>query len=107
MQNLREVTRLSLARGLRQCSEEDRLALALSAVCGSAMSAHVTVIGLDEHRRLHMEIDTPEWMQSFVGMRQMLQHDLQRTAGVTLTGLHFELAGKRVGEGKSLMRRSR
>ena len=93
MEGIREMARINLARSLRTLAEEDRLALALPAVCGSALAAHCAVGHLDEQRRLHLSVDGPQWMSSLLGMREMLQHDLARVAGVPLAGLHFEEAG--------------
>ncbi len=93
MQPLREVIRGSLARSLRSLAEEDRLAAALPVVCGTALAAHCTVAQLDADRTLHLGVDGPEWLGSLLGMREMLQHDLQRVAGVPLAGLHFQQAG--------------
>ena len=89
MQRLREVIRGSLARSLRTLPEEDRVAAALPVVCGTALAAHCRVAGLDGERTLHLEVDAPEWLTSLVAMRDHLQHDLQRVAGVPLAGLHF------------------
>ena len=94
MQDLRELTRLSLARSLRGLPEQDRLALALTAVCGSAMAAHCSVSHLSEAGALTLKVDGPEWMDPLLGMRAILLHDLQRVAGVRLTELHFEVAGR-------------
>ncbi len=89
MQRLREVIRGSLARSLRTLTEEDRLAAALPVVCGTALAAHCEVLHLDGERTLHMQVDAPDWMATLMGMRDLLQHDLQRVAGVPLAGLHF------------------
>jgi hypothetical protein len=93
MQRMREVIRGSLARSLRLLSEEDRLASALPVVCGSALAGHCEVACLDEHRTLHVRVDSAEWLSSAVGMKGVLQHDLERVAGVPLSGLHFVGAG--------------
>lgn len=93
MQGLREIARQGLARSLRRMAEEDRLALALPAVCGSAMAAHCAVARLDESGTLHLQVDEPEWLDSLVRVRELLQNDLQRVSGVVLAGLHFEVAG--------------
>ena len=90
MQGMRDVIRGSLARGLRLLPEEARLASALPVVCGSALSSHCEVIRLDEERTLHVRVDAAEWMASAVGMKAVVQHDLQRVAGVHLAGVHFE-----------------
>ena len=93
MQRMRDVIRGSLARSLRLLSEEDRVAAALPVVCGSVLAGHCEVDRLDEEGRLHLRVDNPEWMSPLLGMREILQHDLQRVAGVPLTGLHFVQAG--------------
>lgn len=93
MQRMREVIRGSLARSLRQLTEEDRIASALPVVCGSALAGHCEVIGLNEQRTLQVRVDSPEWLAPLLGMKEMLQHDLQRVAGVPLSGLHFVQAG--------------
>ena len=95
MQRMREVIRGSLARSLRTLTEEDRLAAALPVVCGTALAAHCEVAWLDETRTLHLRVDAPEWLRPLLGMRDRVQHDLQRVAGVPLTGLHFVEAGSR------------
>lgn len=93
MQHMGDVIRGSLARSLRLLGQEDRLAAALPVVCGSAMASHCEVGSLDERGTLHLLVDSEEWLRSMLPMREMLQHDLQRVAGVLLTGLHFVQAG--------------
>ena len=93
MQRMREVIRGSLARSLRNLAEEDRLGAALPVVCGSALAAHCAVERLDDAGTLHLRVDAPEWLAPLLGMRDRVQHDLQRVAGVPLTGLHFVQAG--------------
>lgn len=93
MQGMREVIRGSLARSLRLLSEEDRLASALPVVCGSALAGHCEVARLDEDRTLHVRVDSAEWLISAISMKNVLQHDLQRVAGVPLSGLHFVETG--------------
>ncbi len=99
MQRMREVIRGSLARSLRRLPEEDRLAAALPLVCGTALAAHCEVASLDRHGTLHLLVDGPEWLGSLLGMRDLVQHDLQRVAGVPLAGLHFQQAGTTPGRG--------
>src|SRR5579875_3648797 len=93
MQSMRDVIRGSLARSLRLLAEEDRIAAALPVVCGTVLAAHCEVDRLDDEGMLRMRVDSPEWMSPLLGMREILQHDLQRVAGVPLTGLHFVQAG--------------
>ena len=93
MERMRDVIRGSLARSLRVLSEEDRLASALPVVCGSALASHCEVMHLDEERTLHVRVDSPEWMNPLLGMKEIVRHDLQRIAGVPLSGLHCVQAG--------------
>lgn len=81
----------SLARSLRTLSEEDRLAAALPVVCGTALAAHCQVERLDPERTLHLCVKGREWLGPLLGMRDRLQGDLARIAGVRLDGLHFEM----------------
>lgn len=93
MQRMRDVIRGTLARSLRRLAEEDRLAAALPVVCGSAAASHCEVAHLDEGGTLHLRVDGEEWLASLLTIREILQHDLQRVAGVPLAGLHFLEAG--------------
>lgn len=93
MERMRDVIRGSLARSLRLLTAEDRIAAALPVVCGTVLAAHCEVARLDAGGRLHLQVDSVEWMPPLLGMREILQHDLQRVAGVPLTGLHFVQAG--------------
>ena len=93
MQPMRDLIRGSLARSLRTLGEEDRLAAALPVVCGSTLAGHCAVGRLDDRGTLHLVVDAPEWLPPLLGMRDRIQHDLQRVAGVPLAGLHFMQAG--------------
>ena len=93
MQRMRDVIRGSLARSLRTLSQEDRLAAALPVICGTAMAAHCEIVRLDAEGTLHLRVDAPEWMAPLLGMREILQHDLERVAAVPLSGVHFLQAG--------------
>jgi hypothetical protein len=90
MQRMRELLRGSLARSLRELSEQDRLAAAWPVACGPSLAAHAEVLHLDDERVLHVRVAGPEWMQQFLHMRSALASDLARIAGVRLTGIHFE-----------------
>ncbi len=109
MQAMRDLLRSSLARSLRPLAEEDRLAAALPLVCGSALAARCVVEGLvcdqDERRTLRLRVDRGEWMASLLAMRDVLQRDLARTAGVRLDEIIFEAVGaEAVGAGKTYPR---
>ena len=93
MQGMRDFMRTTLGRSLRTLTVEDRLATALPVVCGAALAAHCEVGRLDEEGTLHVRVRDREWLPSLLSMREVLQRDLARTAGVVLGGLHFEVAG--------------
>ena len=90
MQRIRDVLRGSLARSLRELSEEDRLATAWPVACGPSLAAHAEGLHLDKERVLHIRVSGSEWMRQFVHMRSALAGDLSRIAGVPLTGIHFQ-----------------
>lgn len=94
---MRDLLRGSLARSLRTLPEEDRLAAALTVVCGPALAAHCAVERLDEQRTLHLRVDTSQWLKPLVAMRDVLQRDLARTSGVALHALEFEPLHRRSG----------
>ena len=90
---MRDLLRGSLARSLRTLSEEDRLAAALPVVCGTALAAQCEVERLDAGRTLHLRVRNREWLNPLQAMREVLQRDLARTAGVPLEGLQFQRSG--------------
>ncbi len=96
MQGMRDLLRSSLARSLRTLAEEDRLAAALPVVCGSALATHCTVESLvkdpNEQRTLELRVDKGEWLPALLAMRDVLQRDLARIAGVPLHGIVFTAA---------------
>lgn len=93
MQRMRDVLRNSLARSLRELSEEDRLAAAWPVACGPALAGHGTIGHLDAEGTLHVRVDDAAWMKQFLQMRSALSNDLGRIAGVRLNGIHFEEQG--------------
>ena len=97
MQGMRDLLRGSLARSLRTLTEEDRLAAALPLVCGTALALHCAVDRLDEERTLHIQVHGRDWLPPLLSMREVLRHDLARTAGVSLRGLEFAIAGENTG----------
>jgi len=95
MQNMRDLLRDSLGRSLKDLSELDRLTAAWPVACGSALASRAEIAELDADRVVHLLVSSPEWMQPFLQMRTALQNDLARIAAVRLTGIHFEVKGKR------------
>ena len=89
MQGMRELLRQSLATSLRALPREDRLAAALPVVCGPALAAHCRVLQLDEQGILHLAADGEHWLRPLIAMRDVLQRDLERIAGVHLNGLRL------------------
>ena len=90
MQRMRDVLRDSLARGLRELPDEDRLAAAWPVACGTALAEHGRLLHLDPEGVLHVRVDSALWMGQFQHMRSALANDLGRIAGVRLNGIHFE-----------------
>ena len=93
MQGMRDVLRGSLARSLREMSEEDRLAIAWPIACGPVLASHGEIQRLDAERVVHVRVDGATWMGQFLQMRPVLANDLARIAGVKLAGIHFEEQG--------------
>jgi hypothetical protein len=90
MERMRDVLRGSLARSLRELSDEDRLAAAWPVACGPSLAAHAELLHLDAENVLHVRVAGAEWMQQFLHMRSALANDLGRIAGVRLAAIHFE-----------------
>jgi hypothetical protein len=90
MERMRDVLRGSLARSLRELTDEDRLAAAWPVACGPALAAHAELLHLDAENVLHIRVAGAEWMQQFLHMRSALANDLGRIAGVRLAAIHFE-----------------
>ena len=94
MQPMRDVLRGSLARSLRELSDEDRLAAAWSVACGSSLASHGTIVRLDPEGTLHVDVDSAVWVKQFLQMRSALCNDVSRIAGVRLQEIHFHEKGK-------------
>jgi hypothetical protein len=90
MQGMRDVLRGSLSRSLRALPEADRLASAWPVACGRVMAEHGEIISF-EQGHLRMQVSDGAWLQQMLSMRHQLQHELERIAGVPITGIHFEL----------------
>jgi hypothetical protein len=94
MQHMRDVLRGSLARSLRELSDEDRLTAAWTVACGSSLASHGTLSYLDAEGMLHVRVDTVQWMKQFLEIRSALCNDVGRIAGVRLNGIHFHQQGE-------------
>lgn len=84
MQGMRTLLRHELARSLRSLPEVDRLAAALPVVCGSVLAAHCQVVEIDDRRTVRIEVSGADWLAPLLGMRDVLERDLAKTAGVTV-----------------------
>jgi predicted nucleic acid-binding Zn ribbon protein len=90
IQGMRDVLRGSLARSLAALSEADRLASAWPVACGRVMAEHGELISF-EQGNLRIQVSDGAWLRQMLSMRNQLQHELARIAGVPITGIHFEL----------------
>jgi hypothetical protein len=90
MQGMRDVLRGSLSRSLRALPEVDRLASAWPVACGRIMAEHGEIVSF-EQGHLRMEVSDGAWLRQMLSMRHQLQQELERIAGVPITGIHFEL----------------
>jgi hypothetical protein len=98
MQPMRDILASSLARSLRETPDEDRLALAWPAACGSALAAHGEITHLDADGWLHVTVADPAWLQPFLRAQGQLTAALARIAGVRLAGIHFNQSPSYRGE---------
>jgi hypothetical protein len=94
MEGIRGLLRGTLARSLSAMPDEDRLAAAWPVACGSAMAAHGEVAGF-EGGVVRVIVSDKAWMQQMESMRQVLERELAKIAGVAVSGIHFEVKGLR------------
>lgn len=90
MENMRDMLRHTLRQSLRAMSPADRLAAAWPIACGRVLGERGEIVGFTEGALTVQVADTP-WLQQFNATRSILQHDLQKIAGVSITAIHFEL----------------
>jgi hypothetical protein len=90
MEAMRELLRGSMGRSLRTMRDEDRLAAAWTIACGRAMAEHGAVVGY-EGGVVRIEVSDPVWMRQMISLRGHLERDMARIAGLTVSGIHFEL----------------
>ena len=91
---MRDLLRSSLSRSLSTLPDDDRLAAAWPVACGPALAARGRVLGLSPAIILEVAVTDPAWMDQFIDMRSTLLRDLARIAGVQLSGIHFQHAGR-------------
>ena len=88
MEVMRDVLKSALGRGLRSLQEEDRLAAAWVIACGRAMAEHGTVVGYAAGM-VEVEVSAGAWLEHMKATRKELATELERIAGVPVTGIHF------------------
>jgi len=94
MEAMRDVLRGGLGRSLRDLRDEDRLAAAWTVACGRAMADHGAVIGY-EAGVVRVEVADAVWLRQMNSLRGVLERELERIAGLKVSGIEFEL--KRTG----------
>ena len=88
MDGIRSLLKESLPRSLRGLRDEDRLAAAWVIVCGTALANHSRIIRYDDGQ-VHIEVRDKVWLEQMRSMSVQLTRELGRTAGITVTKLHF------------------
>jgi len=89
VENMRDLLRHNLRQSLRALSPADRLASAWPIACGRVLAERGEIVGLEEGT-LTVQVADQTWLQQFNATRSILQHDLQKIAGVPITAIHFE-----------------
>jgi hypothetical protein len=90
VENMRDLLRHTLGRSLRAMSPVDRLSAAWSIACGRVLAERGEIVDFADGT-LTVQIADSTWLQQFKATRSILQHDLQKIAGVPITAIHFEL----------------
>jgi hypothetical protein len=94
MQAMRDLLRGSLARTLEGVREEDRLAAAWTVACGRAMAERGTVVGY-EAGVVRIEVSDAVWLRQMNALRNTLERELGRIAGVKVQSIDFQLKRSR------------
>ena len=94
MQAMRDLLRGSLARTLEGVHEEDRLAAAWTVACGRAMAERGTVVGY-EAGVVRIEVSDAVWLRQMNALRNTLERELGRIAGVKVQSIDFQLKRSR------------
>jgi hypothetical protein len=88
MEKMRALLQNSLGRSLRALSQEDRLSMAWMILCGKALGARSSIVGYTDGA-VKIEVLEGAWLEEVRSMREHLQRELPRIAGVPVTELHF------------------
>jgi hypothetical protein len=90
MEAMRDILRGTLRRSLRGIADEDRLAAAWTVACGCAMADRGQVIGY-QAGVVRIEVADAVWLRQMISLRSVLERELAKISGLTVTGIHFEL----------------
>ncbi len=90
MDNMREMLRKSLGRSLEALPPLDRLVAAWPVACGTALAEKGEILDYADGV-LRVAVNDSVWLEQMRSMRQVLERELARIAGVKLTGIHFEV----------------
>jgi len=70
--------------------DEDRVVAAWTIACGRALAGRGVVVGFSDGV-VHVEVADGTWMQEMRSMQPQLEKDVARIAGVSISGIHFEV----------------
>jgi predicted nucleic acid-binding Zn ribbon protein len=90
MEGMRGLLRGTLGRSLKAMREEDRLAAAWPVACGAAMAGHGEVVGYADGV-VQIVASDKAWMKQMQSMSGVLERELGKIAGVTVSKIHFEV----------------
>lgn len=88
MERMRDVIKSGLRRELSALSGQDRLSLAWVAVCGPALAGRSSVVGYDDGV-VRVQVSEGAWLEEIKSIREYLEAELARIAGVKVSTLHF------------------
>jgi predicted nucleic acid-binding Zn ribbon protein len=90
MEGIRELLKKSLGRSLSSLCDEDKLAAAWPVACGKTMAERATVMGYDRGV-LRVQVENRAWLQQLISLRQQLEREMAKIAGVKVSEIHFEM----------------
>ncbi len=90
LEGMRALLRGALGKSLQAMSAGDRLAAAWPVACGSALADRGVVAEYTDGV-VRVIVSDAAWLQQMRSMSGLLQRELGKIAGVTVTGIHFEV----------------
>ncbi len=90
MQAMRDILRGSLGLSLRDLRDEDRLAAAWTVACGPVMAERGEVTGYSGGV-VRIQVTDAVWMRQMISVHAVLEREMAKIAGLTVSGIHFEL----------------